>query len=58
MSPNNQSASAAGDKTPGRMNAARIASIITNFDAPVVRDASYVEDAAPIGSSTARRTSQ
>lgn len=40
------------------MNAARTASICSNFDVPVIRDASYVEHAAPIGSSAANRTFQ
>lgn len=56
--PNNQSASAASDNKSWRMNSAKILSIYTNFDVPVIREASCVEHVAPIGSRAANRTFQ
>lgn len=56
--PNNQSTSAASDNKSWRMNSAKIMSIYTNFDVPVIREASYVEHVAFIGSRATNRTFQ
>lgn len=59
-SPNNQSTSVATDNTSGGGGgvAARIVSGCTDSDAPVIREVSYGEQAAPIASSAANRAFQ
>lgn len=60
-SPNNQSTSVASDNTSGGVGgvfAARIVTSCTDSDAPVIREVSYGEQAAPIASSAANRAFQ